>query len=1030
MKLKGEIVACPPIHDFSVFLGFTSCSFANYEEHIRNIKRLFEARRSELLKRIDYQVKVSGSKAIVKDRNSAEETQLAPSLYSIRMWEIFGEFDLLITTTIEGFALGSRLNTAINFIIDNNQSLDESIDFEFPKNTYLNQNSIGATYKKSNDANLNSVGQTLGITNEDPAFVLIGVQQVKINDLALMEYGNDLIIAIVEKIKVVLKGGSESGKLDFLILQRSNWGELNVLFFANEYSIIADYTERLNNLKIGQLNNLKPNSDLQLFDLFPNTDIGEDCLNNSPVFVKSNTILGYDQAIVHNEHLFNKIKDDECKIYPVTHWMVTSSEASAVKNEINYVLEAFASSYKNEKLDERGIFKYVPKHFSTYGRDDLTTYYHETSTKDFIAWQRFLINQLSTPAKENKERYKELRGIIENSYTVISKDRPEEQLIRDYELITVKELKKYKDLSLAVKKILAFKTSDFVELKTRLKNLLIPHQFKDSILRVYTNYQNNLLDEVMFSRFIELHPILESLYNEITNIDNHVRGINSSKYHEENVLLLVDKLYSELNNLVDGFHYSLHNKQSSAYTTRELYDTNVFHSHAVQDKVSALDFLYKSACFVLGNEKSFIYVESAEKFEIGSSYLLINKSQLYMPELLACMYIQEINNQLVDKFLVRNENKNLFVFHEKYSLFADDGLLKNAHQNIASALLEVELRKGNIPKFYSRNVKVHAIKKRRQGSNVFQNLKNLNNYKQKITPIFLEHVFNDIVNYKVMYSNLSHEEYRYWYWMALFTVSSNFEYDQDPVSDVDENRSEYVFKKSELERSLLRYFITLKALDVSEEQKIKDKNFILKSIKFSVKNFHIFENTFEFIDYYFDQQSTFSRWLQSVNDFIENDWGVDEKEPGIFSILKEIGKDKLNQFSKDFSHNDSISCELPTEISKKKAFFIKALVLSQAFLKSMYQASLKNVEDIDDVNIMVSVQPRKVATKYDPLNYAYKLGANTNILADPAGGVSILDGDIRREAFMYRNLYYRYLFDLTCKFKGDYVKDLGVEKDE
>lgn len=951
------------IHDFSVFLSYAHCPLINLQRRVETLENMFTLQKELLKKKIERSLT---SKSI-SPSSIIEYREFESLFYQPKIYHCFGEFDLLMMCLIEGFDMGSSLNTSYSY-------LQAGEDLNYPDNLAQTHISLGATYKLHTHESIENVYRKIHPTsNKQP---LIGIIELKINDFLLLENGIIFSNKFIEYLKKQFKH-IHIANSDFLILQRNSWSELSVIIFCSAYTKIKEVLTNLNNLTCSAVFS-KSDLPVEMQKHYEN-------IKNELFLIKTNTTLGFDSKIVIDDDMgiINSINDNDL-IHPVSQFTFSPG----VTPEGRSLVEKVFTKHVKNKLNKDKLY------LATFGRGDITFDYGKISTKKFIAVKKDLFSEIEGSPELFKEWF------IEKTFTTISAENERGTKLEGNKKETIESA--FIKLNRKSIKALLFNAKQLKQLRNQLKNLLVSHQLKDSLIRMYTLYNNGIGDVILFSRFIELHPFLDDLLIKIERLNLKFNNIyepliiknttlenphiyNFEHYTPEDI----GKLHVELDRIVHSFHYAFQNRYHASYITRSLYDTNLFFHGGVHEKISCMDTLYKSACKLLGNEKSLVYVESSILFNISINALVLNKSYLFKPELLAALYVQEVANQAYFRRSIRKSNEKLFIFHQ-YN--------PDSTWNIKAALEENERK--NILK---------------------QSLKFKDLFHELVDQEFLEHVFADIIGYYTLY-NSDYDLFEFWYWMTLSAHPNKYEI----------NNGLYKIKKNEYLRLLLRYLIVIKTCNPEKYRFITEhfdywkvrtpylKNKTAKYINLLCK---------EFINSYFNN-GIFHSWCENVKHFAKQGLKTTSSsncsQPHYQLCKKSLGNEKqIFHLCKKFRNGENLSFEKIdlSSISPSDKHFFLCRNISYLFLKVIHnEVKFLYSSNVGCTNYMLKREPMNQA---DEIHIDYSFETNDSFfLSDPVGGNYITHPALRRKMFKYRNLYYRYLSDLSNKEKGLYVKRL------
>lgn len=1094
--MSKQIVKATPIHDFTVFLSFGYSPFINYENRVKAISKVFKNQKDK-----DLGTKIIKGKPNLIDNQTEEYKdyekkyeEFKKFFYKPSFFHCWGEFDILTLSLIEGFGMGSRLNTSFDYLRTNKE-------LNFPDALSQYHIGIGNLFKYDKSKNLqtthNQIQQDIKI--QEIEYPLMGFVKIKLNDFILFSSGNYLVECVVVYIDNHFK---EKEEVDFIILHQASWCELSLLVFCKSFEVTNEILTKLTKLTVADLPdefNKNHNNQLLFNDSLNEqfrTKIqnnGKIDVNKVSVITKTDTVLGFNQKMImsnSNERkaFLAKIKP-ECTLHPITKWHSFEGGVRKGKNKVKTIFnrfkeiwvksewirddcliniafdqkfikrvqvseeespdgKAFKKIYLNKNFFKEGCIKieyadeeWIEKEWIeaecrverfknckynflvTTGKGDFTLDFGEVSTKDFIEFQYYLSRMIHP----NQTSFYPAKTYLKKSSTQLSFKPLNLQAHLTDEITQDNETDNffYKNYQDKVKDYLIFKGEDLEDFRKNLKNLLIHHQLKDSLVRMFELYNRGIGDENLFSRFVELHPFLNDLLEKIAifnakmvggddifkdeNLDKlplklkdifeSQRNLNTNPFFVRERL---DEFPKQLNHIVQAFNYAYQNRYNASYVTRELFDTNLLFNSGVHDMLTSLQALYRSACRILGNSKSFIFIESDYNFKITPNTLQINRSYIFMPELLASVYVQEISNQAIHRNDFYANFPNLFIFQRANS---------EASNNL-EALIE-DMPKPIVKKFFKKSIRY---------DDRFIDYWNLD---------MLEHIFAESIEFHLFYQKDA-DLFEFWFWMRKSAVTNSYVIKDD----------KYQMKRAEFRRYCLRLLVIFRAFDKERYKTIKEDK------KFSYfKNPHIpdekvakiVSSCCDFIESIFESK-LFEKWIRAIEKFVTIDLKVDssheneiinENVISIYEMCKDITNEStIIGFMKKFGEGDALEFDFQHEnVSRQVSSFLMFRNITYIFLKSLKAETeglgkerfvLKRIFKSKEVSLEEN-------SEKEVLDFELSTG-DSPILADPAGGLFIVNPHTRRRVFKLRNLYYKYLFDVSHKEKSGYIERLIKKK--
>lgn len=900
------------IQDGTIFIGLSSLPLGREIEVNKTIEKLLKNFKKRLNRKIkDYTV-CDLSNEFLKDLNEY--------FYIPKKYYLLGEFDLALITLIDGFSFPVREFSHKSFYLN----------AENPTLEISRHNILGPT-PKFNDRTITDVFKN--IFSERSKYPLISISRLKLNDIFLLEKGTDFIRGSIKLINKKLKDKKKENnahEFNFLIIENYSWSEVTIVFFVNNYKIVSDLMLLLRNLVHTDLIEALDNEDSGLSSILSEKKhivLREDKYFH--LFIDSHSIFGFDHDLfsefnTNSRTLYNKI----LKTDSVKHNIKISVKPGFIKKAMEKIkkieeLFLFENSISSQKNSNFNIIA---------GKSDIIYYINNNtniSTKTLIDW---IINLRLNIKKIHYINNISTEIIVEHSFHDLKEkdENPESYLVE-------KELEK-----------LVFKPNTLKLLNDYMSSIYVPHVIKESILNLFSIFNNKISDRLAFSPFIELRPFL--IY--ILRIIRHSKlGLETGKSYDMEILL------KSLDPAIHAFHHAYYNRVLGQYKNGNQYDQPMFFNLGSQLLISAFDILYKNITNVIGNKASFVYVESDQNFTISDFALRLNYFHVFNPELLCAVLFQESMNQCSSRF--RHKYPQLF----KYNRESD------SDQSIDK--IYSELKNNNLT---SKEVEAN-----------YQDILNA------LTPEFFEHIFSDLVGYRLFYQN-NPEMYTYWSWGYFSTDSKHFI----------KKKGQLYIKYEYFIPFLVRQLIVLKCfnIDFYNDYNVKFNPNIDKAILKKLNQ------TKRFLDLYLFQGNLLG-WINSIKDFSEEKFKEINKNQNSFDeneIINKFMNGQVISYNVRENHNET---------------FQYTRLLLFAYLKAFTKLTGKT----KSINI-VDREIKSGENDKNKINYS-------NILFDTHGGIYIIHPEMRRKIYKLRSTFHMSIIDMSLKTKGQLLKEMiNSEKDQ
>lgn len=490
-------------------------------------------------------------------------------------------------------------------------------------------------------------------------------------------------------------------------------------------------------------------------------------------------------------------------------------------------------------------------------------------------------------------------------------------------------------------KKLTFEKEDIARLKNTLNKLLVPHTTTEALLNAFATFNNHVSDPLSYSSFIELRGFLAFILHHIdTQLEEFERS-HVETYQPDTFIL-------ELNHCLNGFHYAYNNRLLGSYAVGEQYDDLAFLTVGVQSLISAYDSLYKCLARLLGNKLSFVFVETNHEFTTSDFALRLNYFHMFNPELLCSVIFQEVANQCRYKYSL--DNPSLFLFHRR------------SDQDQDTEFIDTVLRQFKITNYDLKGIRGTLV--------------------EICTPEYFEHIFSDIVGYKLFYDN-DPELFIYWSWGYFATDPKHFTVNKFGTNEIN------------VEKFIAYFLRQLLVLKVCAKEKYDDYRIKFDPMINALVKKHK-SLIMDFINRFFEE-GLLDDWLNLI-----------------LSFASKLNEKISEETQEDGSFNE---VEMKADLIAGRVVVFKSHATNTnafQFCRSLLLAYLKAIKDESDSDDKDRILKRNSAAKK---SYA-------RLLFDPRGGTYIIDPELRRHIYSIRSAFHMSLIDLSLREKGRTYKEI------
>lgn len=577
-------------NDCSLFIGMTSLPLGKEKEFISKefVEGLFPNYRKSLQK-------YSSIKFHEGIELHGASLELREDLYKPKVYALFGEFDLAILALMDDFTLSSRIFHPYNGYLrleGKNNKKEKGFNYRYQVINGIVPKTATNGDEELTDSSL--VDEFRDIYDFDSDHSLISITSFKINNGILIGNGQKVIELVIDFIRAVIADGSEKDRVQGICIESFGWNEITLVCFSDTY---AKIWKKLVTLREASILDIAKKCDIELEEIINNSlikstfivDNKDVSLEHSHIFVNSNTNFGYDYELINDPKLVDGLAVAKDKLVNYTSsWEVKPGHLAS--SEL--------------------IFQYGRSPKVTIGSEVL-----ESNNTDFKTVLK------SHTLVSRKDEYKHIRGFKTTpklNFKSISK-----------KLATVdvghfffnQELSQY-----------AFHLVDFKSIQKTMTELRVSKVLRERILNMFVNYNEGIVDPVLFTFFIELKPFLG--YVKVFIETAKAKGLSLSFLH------------SELDSIVNNFEKAFSNRFQQSYLMQSTTDFTMEYNGGIHQIVSSFDAVYKAIVKGIGvdSDYSFCFVTGFPGVDSTSYSIRLNYFHVFQPEIFAAIATHEALN--------------------------------------------------------------------------------------------------------------------------------------------------------------------------------------------------------------------------------------------------------------------------------------------------------------------------------------------------------------------------------------------------
>lgn len=508
------------------------------------------------------------------------------ALYSPLKYFMLGDFDYCQIALINNFKFTHRL-------------------FEISEDRENIRNYGSHTLQSYTGFCLNDKDYSEEIFEKNIEEYFVGIVHLKLNNGLYIGNGGDFIDEVHKIIAKILD------KTKHILSQSFSWFELSLTIFVNSPKELANIIAILRSLCLEDLINHSTIFDNCLYNDF---NFNKSDIYKASLFADTNSSIGFKEDIIKcssksktYKDFINFLEKNKCSLKTEIEWQVKPGHINQVVEEINN--HDFLKNYF--KIEKREL---------VLGKCDYVI--HLISENSILANFHLLRDLYRS---DNCQLYKHVRKV--RTYSFLEPDTNLEtrdnSTIIDWNEILEK-------LSVSIK--------DFKTIEIALKGLKVSRQIRVKILKIISNYNNGILDPILFTYFLDFSVFIKLLKEFILE--------ESSK--QEIQTIEVKEIEKKLNHYIEVFQEGYNVRFLNGYLFENISDFDLDFNSSIQQLLTS----YGSLVYEYGKKfyKGDLYYPliRLNNIDTVSDYLSINYAvpHLTSPEFVISTIIKEILNHI------------------------------------------------------------------------------------------------------------------------------------------------------------------------------------------------------------------------------------------------------------------------------------------------------------------------------------------------------------------------------------------------
>lgn len=498
------------------------------------------------------------------------------------------------------------------------------------------------------------------------------------------------------------------------------------------------------------------------------------------------------------------------------------------------------------------------------------------------------------------------------------------------------------------------------DIRNDLDKARISKVIKERIMKMYHNYDDCVQDPAFVVSFIGLKPFLDFLADTI------------KIYSEGKSTRTSDIMHEWLDNSLRDFEQAYLNRFHQSNRMRTLSDFNLEWNGGIQQIISSMDYTYKllMKCCSVDSPRSFMYISGYERVHVTDHSYRINMQHVTYPELFVTTVWKEMFN---------------FIPTEITKIY----------------------NKEDLPlKFFSDDNFINRLKIQIYNHHMYNPADNINaSFLSNLNKELMVSILADSLAFFYGYGK-DYRLFEFWYWRYFMQTPMIY----NSRGDIDQNRF-FLF--------MVR-MLFVKILESGNPDSIESLRFKPFDSAFSSNWVLFFENASAISKILYEQleQLDYGLHIKSLSSVL-----LHYTYPDAGKILE--GKSELKD-KKDFMRAEmNLISSLRNKVYQECSDFFNDRTIPTTQFESEYIANfvcgfltgyLHHIRSLDDTTTDTEYErllSRDKSGHPDISNQFSKF--YKPLLADPLGGFFCIDGDIIKEYFSARSVFYMTMFHLYHK---------------
>ncbi len=612
-------------------------------------------------------------------------------LYNPLKYYLFGNYDIALISLVNNYKFSQRQVTP---------RLEEDSINNVEPNAF--QVITGACPLIKDDFSL----KDLFIRKQAKAEDFIGISNIKLNNKLLIGNGGfflEPVIALIDKTLQEMFKGEEDNDFDYFIQQSYSWFEITLVIFSDKIEIISKVLTGLRRLTLKDLLCGVENSDLVNTSLYQRMAGPDEYESINPhLFADTHSYFGVNVGVVDSPDK----KAGEQVLKTIIEWEIKPGHFPDLKEELAKIKVNGKPLFSDDDYILTGKMDYLVKPASDLFANNLTLLRELRSNDSIFEY----IRKVKTKILLDYRKLKQDSGAHSATHP---------------------DFKKF------VKENFIKKGPTLKGLNRDLKTLKVSRNVRNKINKIYYNYNNGILDPILFTYFLDFKMFIKSLTELIAREtkqfdDTFAFKTDLGKFGKRSIKEFEQVLIEMIQVFEEGYNIRMLN----CHHYEDINDFDLDFNSSIQQILSTYNTLSAHISTLFYEKDAHGPVVQLNLKNTVSNYVSINYDvyHLISPEFVFFTLVKEVLN----KYVYAND--------EEINQFNEGKKPEDRRIHIQSIIddLEKEVRDTNLRDLFESNL------------------------------IDFEYYFLDSVKF-IHTCNLDIELYQYWFWTYNFQNASLFD---------------------------------------------------------------------------------------------------------------------------------------------------------------------------------------------------------------------------------------------------------------